>query len=282
MAIPAVRLYINRRIGNGEPLWPIEMFKRFVGGRVFNRALSVGCGSGALERDLMAQGLCLRIDAFDGSIVSLHEARTLADVSGFGRRIGYFAADFNRPAFPRRAFDLVLFHQSAHHVERLERLYRAVLHTLTPDGVLYLDEYVGPSRFDWDDRPEMLDEHRRLFASTPQELRAVPVLPPPIRPDDPSEAFRSSDIEPQLHIGFRLLEKRPYGCGVLSVLLPNLRLGELPDAVLDTLIERDRSADSYYAILIAAPKQGLSKRAALVRYWWEPKLKRLLRAFSWW
>jgi SAM-dependent methyltransferase len=288
MAIPEVRLYLNYRIAadlpEGKPLWPIELFERFLQKRTFERGLSIGCGTGPLEREIVKRGLCQRIDAFDGSIVSLREARKEADLAGLGDRIRYFAADFNHPTFPAATYDIVLFHQSAHHVAKLERLYRAILKTLKPGGMVYLDEYVGPSRHEWATKPKLLAEHRRVFESLPRELRAVDKLLPPVQLDDPSEAIRSSEIEPQLAIGFQILGRLGYGGGMLSVIMPNLRLEKLDPATLDRLIEEDRKAEPYYVLIAATPKTGREATIARMRYWTVPKVKMLFRApwsFAW-
>lgn len=288
MAIPEVRLYLNYRIARdtpeGEPLWPIELFERFLQGRTFERGLSIGCGTGPLERELVKRGIVRRIDAFDGSVVSLWEARKEADALGFHDRIRYFAANFNDPVFPAATYDVVLFHQSAHHVAKLERLYRAIMKTLLPGGIVYLDEYVGPSRRDWARNPKLLAEHRRVFNSLPPKLRAVDTLLPPVQADDPSEAIRSSEIEAQLSVGFRILGSLGYGGGMLSVIMPLLHMEHLDRATLDCLIEEDRKATPYYALIAATPKTGRDATIARIHYWIVPKLKLLLRApgnFAW-
>ena len=119
-----VRHRINAMIGGGTLLWPIEWLEQQTGHRTFERALSIGCGTGPLERQLIERGIAKTVDAFDGSLASLHVARKEAEARGFGDRIRYFAADFNRPALPRGRYDIVLFHQSLHHVGKLERLLR--------------------------------------------------------------------------------------------------------------------------------------------------------------
>lgn len=277
MAIPQVRLYLNRLIGSGEALWPIELFERFLKGRTFDRALSIGCGSGALERELVKRGMCREFDAFDGSIVSLLEARREAAGAGFSDRIRYFALDFNRPALPRRRYDIVFFHQSAHHVGKLEKLYRAIMRALKKDGMVYLDEYIGPSRFEWATKPELLERHQRIFERIPRSLRLVDTLSAPIQADDPTEAIRSSEIESELVVGFDLLGKQPYGGGILSVVLPSLRVDAIDERTLEELIEEDRKAPPYYTLIAAAPKRGLRGVIARARYWFVPKMKRVMR-----
>lgn len=276
MGIDEVRTYLNHLIGGDEPLWPIEWFERWAGQRRFDRALSIGCGAGALERQLIERGVVRSIDAFDGSVVSLREARRAADATGHGDRIRYFAADFNEPALPRRRYDIVFFHQSAHHVGKLEKLNRAVLRTLKPDGLVYLDEYVGPSRFDWKD--DLVTAQRAEFAAIDPALRLRDDLPYPIQEDDPSEAIRSSDIEGQLRIGFDVIARRPYGGTLLSLVVPQLRVERLTPHDVLRLIDRERALlagghRSYYAIVVAKPKRGMAKTWARLRYLFEPKIR---------
>lgn len=277
---PQLHEYANGLIGGGTPTWPIDWFTTWLRGRRFARALSIGCGGGALERDLLAHHLVTRIDAFDASIASLALARSLAHAAGMQDRIRYFAADFNEPRLPRGTYDLVVFHQSAHHVAKLEKLYRAVLLALRPGGLLYLDEYVGPSRFDWTD--DLLREHRRVYRTLPEHVRTEPDVPFPIQKDDPSEAYRSSEIEPQLHIGFRTVARRPYGGTLLSVLYPLLRPGSADPEILQALASEEErllasGAPSYYTLIVARPRRWLGKVYANIHYYLIPKLKRLRR-----
>ncbi|MGZ5473346.1 MAG: class I SAM-dependent methyltransferase [Thermoanaerobaculia bacterium] len=193
MADEQVRLYINESISGNPGFWPMDWFSRQYSPR-FARALSIGCGTGALERDLLKRGICDRFDAFDGSPVSLDVAKTEAAKLGLSEHIHYSIADFNEPKLPRRAYNAVFFQQSAHHVAKLEKLFRAVLRSLKPGGVLYLDEYIGPSRSDWNDR--LLGPLRSINKLLPEEVRTRDDLPLPIQWDDPSEAIRSAEILP--------------------------------------------------------------------------------------
>ena len=269
MSVPAVRMYINRAIGGDEPRWPVDWFQWWLGERRFDRALSIGCGAGALERDLIRRDLCRTVDAFDASVTSLHVARDEARKERFGDRIRYFGADFNTVPLPRRRYDIVFFHQSAHHVHRLERLFGQILHALKPDGLLYLDEYIGPSRVDWSER--LIEPQRELFAAIPPAWRSSATLPLPIQPDDPTEAVRSSEIEPRLRIGFDILARRPYGGSLLSVILPNVRLDLLDEVTLSLLIGCERALlaagmSPFYAVIVARPRRGVRRLWGRMRY----------------
>jgi SAM-dependent methyltransferase len=281
MEDPLIREAINARIGGREePAWPIDWLDRWLAGRKFDRALSIGCGSGALERDLVKRGLCRVVDAFDGSPASLHIAQKTSVAEGLQRRIHYYAADFNEPALPSNHYDIVFFHQSAHHVAKLEKLFRRVLLSLKPGGLLYLDEYVGPSRHEWSE--ELLAPQQNAYLALAESLRTTERLALPIQEDDPSEAFRSGEIMEQLRIGFDVVAERPYGGTMLSVLYPALRRDALTPELVNRLIADeqrmlDAGALSFYTVVIAKPKRGVRKIAASLRYFTEPKVKRIAR-----
>ena len=279
MAHPLVRTHLNHTFDPEQPSWPIEWFARYVGHRRFRRGLSIGCGGGALERSLIDYDLCTIVDAFDASIHSLYLAKQEARRRKMGNRIRYFAADFNEALFlPRHTYDIVFFHQSLHHVAKLEKLLRAVLLTLKPGGLLYLDEYVGPSRADWTEA--LLEPQEREYARIPRELRKSDRLALPIQEDDPSEAIRSGEIMEQLRVGFDLAEQRDYGGNLLAVVYPNLQQAD--DQTVASMIEREQEllrggAPSFYTVLVATPKTGTAATLASLQYFAAPKLKRIAR-----
>lgn len=290
MAHPDVRRHMNELVSGNPDYWPMDWFVAQYRDVSFDRALSIGCGTGALERDLIGRGLCRQVDAFDGSQVSIEIAAAEAQKAGIGDRVNYFVADFNEPRLPANTYDAVFFHQSAHHVAKLEKLFRAVLRTLKPDGIVYFDEFVGPSRTEWND--ELLGPARAVYRVLPREHRQGDDVPLPIQDDDPSEAIRSSEILPQLRIGFEIDALRGYGGNILSVLFPLLRAPS--DELVRQLIEAEREVlragePSFYALIVARPKRGVaaivasaryrgvSAAIAGVRYFVGPKLARLRR-----
>lgn len=256
----------------------MDWFIQWLQGRRFERALSVGCGTGPLERDLIRRGLCTHVDAFDGSSHSIEIARNLAVTEGVGDRIHYFLGDFNDPQLPRRDYDIVFFHQSAHHVAKLEKLYSRILRALKPGGLVYLDEYVGPSRFEWDE--DLIAPQREFFERIEEKARLHSPLPLPIQPDDPSEALRSSEIIPQLEKGFRIVEHRDYGGTLLSVVFPSVNWAKSPPGLITEMIAAERKMlaegnQSFHAIILATPKELPGRWFAIVRYFFGPKLRRI-------
>lgn len=265
MERPLVREAINRRIGGERPRWPVDWFVEWNEGRVFRRALSIGCGTGVLERGLVERGFCRSVDAFDISLEAVAQARTDAHRAGVGGAIRYFAADFNRISLPGRCFDLILFHQSLHHVDALERLLGQVLGALEPHGLLFLDEYVGPSRTWW--TPRRFRTTRGIYDALPEQYRtARPKLLLPIQADDPSEAVRSGEIRTRLRTGFDIAASRPYGGNLLAP-ISSFLAGDTPDEIIRDLLEREErlmGEGSYYELIVARPRPG--RRLAKLRY----------------
>ena len=277
MTHPRVRHYINSSISGSALHWPMDWFVSFLGGRTFRRGLSIGCGAGALERDLIRRGICEEIDAFDGSAGSIRVAQEEAAKAGYAEAIHYSVGDFNEPVLPRGAYDIVFAHQSLHHVAKLEKLFRAVLLAMKPDALFYVDEYVGPSREQWN--AASFAAHRALFEVIPEEHRLVSVLPLPIQVEDPSEAIRSNEILPELRIGFDILERHDYGGNLLAPIFPFI---DMTDAIADSLITAEQELlsagqESFYTVIVARPKRGAAASLANLRYFAVPKLKRVGR-----
>src|SRR5262249_50892993 len=150
--------------------------------------------------------------------------------------IRYYAADFNEPALPRSHYDAVFFHQSLHHVGKLEKLLKAVLLALKPEGLLYLDEYVGPSRTAWVDA-SLLRHQREFYAAVARDVRKRDDVPVPIAYDDPSEAIRSGEILAKLRVGFELEQQRDYGGNLLTLLYPAVDWTRADSQLLTQMIE---------------------------------------------
>jgi SAM-dependent methyltransferase len=173
--------------------------------------LSIGCGTGNLERNLRILNICTTITGLDISKESIKRARGLAREEHL-KGIKYRVADCNRLSLPRERYDGVFFHGSLHHISDPDALLTMVRDALLPHGLLYIDDYVGPSRDEWKD--EHLQHARELYEGVPPELRTVPVNPP-LDWNDPSEMIRSSRILPAFFERFEVLHYKPYWGNVL-------------------------------------------------------------------
>jgi SAM-dependent methyltransferase len=185
--------------------------------------VSLGCGFGGLERDLLNRGLIGEIDGYDLSEGAVAEARRLAEERGL-KSIRYHVADMDRYGLPEGQFDAIFAHSSVHHVEALEALFENVRRALKPEGIFHLNEFVGPSRFQWTDgQLELINEY---LDSLPERLRQTPTgrKPAAERPTieqmlamDPTEAVRSAEIRGVVRQYFDVVEERPYGGTLLHM-----------------------------------------------------------------
>jgi SAM-dependent methyltransferase len=201
-----------------------------------------------------------RIVGIDGSPASLEMARELAAREGH-RNIEYRSGNFNDLELPEEAFDLIFFHAAMHHVGNLEGLFEQIARSLRPDGLLYLDEYIGPSRHEWN--PETIEFADALYRLFPRLWRKRDRLAYPIEPDDPSEAVRSSEIPAFLRSSMEVLEEHPYGGHLLSLILPELDPAALSPERWREIVERLVAAEerdlrfsaraSYYGVFVARP-----------------------------
>ncbi len=255
-AEPAVRRCLNRRVSGSPDVWPVEWFARKVVRSPFPRALSLGCGDGALERDLLTKGLCTTLLGLDISERALELARAQAAAAGW-TDLSYAQADLDRLRLEPESFEAVFVHQALHHVRELEACLRQVRRALTPGGIFYLDEYVGPSRHQW--RRELLEAAEQAYRQLPKRARRRRRLQLPVDWRDPSEAVRSAEIVPLVAETFEIRERRDYGGNLLAVVYPHLRLEALEPAaraeILDLLIELEdellaAGAPSYYTVMV--------------------------------
>ena len=249
MAHPLVRGAINRRVSGDPKVWPITALAQSLGGRRFQNAVSIGCGTGGLERSLLAEKVVDGITGIDASENALQEARKLAP------DVRYVATDA-RTFLRGKRFDAIFFHQSLHHFDRLDDLMALVASALTPAGLLYLDEYVGPSRNEWN--VLRLLKPNWVYRRLPRGTRRAKIVRAPINRDDPTEAIQSSKIVRALEARFRIMLRRDYGGNLLALLYPNMqrKSPRFDEAIRHLIAEEDRmlskGARSFYSVIVAA------------------------------
>jgi len=165
----------------------------------FTSGLSLACGNGRAERELLKLGICERFHGVDSSPEAIAEARQNAQ----GLDLTYEAADLNRLVLEPGAYDLVLTQNCLHSVLELERLAEQIWRSLKPGGCLWIHDYIGESQFQFSDL--RLDIANRILAVLPERyrrdrvhdriLRAI-ARPKPDVLASPFEAVRAADIVP--------------------------------------------------------------------------------------
>lgn len=224
--------YINRQVsGHPNQNWLMYAAHKYFQSPV-PHALSLGCGSGGLERHALQLGIAERFDANDVSPDAISVAQRLLIDAGFGGRVNYTVADLNRPAFTAARYGAAFASMSIHHVENLKLLLQQVHHSLLPGSFFVMNEYIGPTQFQWTDA--QLAAAADILSCLPEDLR-VHVEDATQRKDridrpsleemdriDPSEAIRSADIVPTALNYFELVERIDYGGTLLHLVMKDI------------------------------------------------------------
>ncbi len=275
LAVPEVMARYQAKLTDGRyGSWVEMVVGDFLSDRAhLSRILSLGCGDGALERDLARLNAFGRCDAFDLSPTAIAKARQAANAGGFGGRIGYEAADVNTISLEPGLYDSIWFNGSLHHVSALEHVLEQCRLALRPEGYLIAHEYVGPSRFDFTPRQKQaIDAAWRLI---PHRFKrwfvggsagaVAPHAPCPVPAEvvaaDPSEAVRSAEIVEQVRARFDICYERQAGGTILQFLLSgiagnfrsedrdSIRVLELLFEIEDVLIEAGDLASDFMLLL---------------------------------
>lgn len=276
MEHPHVKRYIHRRITGSESLDWLTWVLRTHCPAPIGRAYSLGCGPGNLEQHALACGAVERFEACDVSAGAIEQAKAAAAAQGILDRVDYRVEDINGLTLAPAAYDVVFAAMSAHHFTALEHIFGEVRRALRPGGRFILNEYIGPTRFQYP--PYVVQLINRLLAILPVRYRRIIVdgaatdeikqsyqlLPlDHFAQHDPSEAIRSGDILPLLKEQFRIVDYRPYGGSLLTFLLENIA-GNFDDEDEDDrawlamvedvelLLEECGRIEASFAVIVAA------------------------------
>lgn len=195
-----------------------------------SRWLSIGCGAAGQEIGAAQEGLFAHLDAIDISPAALDEARRVAAAAGV-ENVTFHELDFHHFEPPPESYDVVFMNMSLHHVAELDSLLSRIATSLTPNGFFLINEYIGPSQFQFGDL--QLTIVRDLLAALPEELRqdlttGATKTCYERRPVeywnmvDPSESVCSELIVPTLDRYFDVVERIDYGGTILHLLLEHV------------------------------------------------------------
>ena len=215
--------YRRRGLIDGVP-WERWVVTRL--GRPAGRSLELGCGTGSRSMFLFDQGCSQSIDGVDiigGSIDAAEQSRWTRNAPGQFRGV-----DVNAMALPRDTYDLIFASHSFHHFIALEHIMDEVLGALTSQGLFVLEEFVGPTQFQWTDL--QIELVRGLTMCLPERLRRLRwgatkshegrPTPAEVVAVSPFESIRSGEIARLFEERFETVAVRALG-GTLQHLLYN-------------------------------------------------------------
>jgi SAM-dependent methyltransferase len=139
-------------------------------------------------------------------------------------------------------FDGIFFHGALHHLEPVSEIVRLAKASLRTGGILYVDEYVGPSMRQWS-WWRLVPANVAYYLAAPRRLRRPRLVRAPRNPEDPSEMIDSASILPAVRREFEVLAERGYGGNLLAIVYPNLRheaAGDELGRVVGRLIRMER------------------------------------------
>jgi SAM-dependent methyltransferase len=220
-------------------------------------------------------GIARHVHAIDISQGAIESARRTAEEAGLAAHIDYEVGDINKMEFSPSTYDLIVAMSSIHHVSELEKMFAQCARALKPGGLLFMDEYVGPSRFQTPFEIRVLIDgllktlparyRRNLFTNdgaTKDEY--IPSTVEQMISIDPSEAVRSAEIMTVLRGHFDVLEYRPYGGGIQHQLFSGIMGNFDPEnkedvallnavSDLEISLENIGAAPSDFAAVVARP-----------------------------
>ena len=117
-------------------------------GETLGKGISIGCGIGRTEMAMLQSGLVQEFDVFELSEVRIREGRELARKRGIEGRIRFNHADGMTASGHH---DLVFWGSALHHMLDVHQAVEWSNSILRPGGMFVMDDFIGPSRFQWTD-----------------------------------------------------------------------------------------------------------------------------------
>lgn len=224
--VPAVTKRWNKLItGNENTLYEEYLTEKYFKNKDKIKILALGTGVCSHEIRLAEINQNCEIDCYDFSDELLQKGKIISDKKGL-KNISYFATNILQHNFQNKKYDVVFFHASLHHFDRISGfLDQVVIKNLESKGLLIINEYVGATRLQYSKM--QLEYINKAISIVPKEYRKIfktniyknkyygsGVLRMIIA--DPSECVDSASIIPSIHEKFNILEEKFYGNNILQ------------------------------------------------------------------
>ncbi|NHZ64071.1 class I SAM-dependent methyltransferase [Massilia genomosp. 1] len=256
----AIVRHINRRIAgeesDGTAGGDLALLRAQNDAAPFGRAISVGCGTGYHELQLLKAGVVEHFDLVEIAASRVAAIHASAAAMGLSARISVSSADPFAGAASGQ-YDLVYWRDALHHMNpTLDAVAwsRRVLHT---GGLFYMHECVAPSYMQWSDHQlDLVERVRRMlparYLDDPhQPGRLIPLrrsrpTVAGMRAADPSECVDSANILPSVRAVFPNAALVPAG-GIVYMLALNDILANLDEERDDGLLAALLAIDDLYS-----------------------------------
>jgi SAM-dependent methyltransferase len=232
----------------------------------FRKALSIGCGVGVKEIGLLRQRIVESFHLYEISGTRLAQLRKKIAEAGIDADVVSIVEGDAFALCRDKDFDLVYWNNALHHMVDVGMAIRFSQARLRPGGVFAMDDFVGPSCFQWPHAAlnaialfRCSQPRRLLLSPSAMGFEPVVIVPPSIkamREADPSEAADSERILPELEKVFPdaeiiLTGGYIYHTGLNDILQNFPEDGEELEAALRVDALLSQSGLNQYAVAIA-------------------------------
>lgn len=230
--VPEVTKRWNRLVtGNENTRYEEYLTEKYFKNKENIKILALGTGVCSHEIRLAEMNPNCEIECYDFSDELLKKAKVISDEKGL-QNISYFAENILQHDFKDKKYDVVFFHASLHHFDRIPEFFdEVVIKNLKPKGLLIINEFVGATRLQYSKM--QLEYINKAISIIPKEYRKIfktniyknkyygsGILRMIIA--DPSECVDSASIIPAIHQKFEILEEKFYGNNILQSALKDI------------------------------------------------------------
>ncbi len=256
----------------------------------FNKALFLNCGNGWVERELVSSG-------FIRSAVGIDYSQDLLDAAVREAKeqhlpIEYIQMNVNEVPLPNDGFDLVVNFAAAHHIARIDKVFREICTFLPDDGWFLSYDYVGPHRNQY--RVDAWSRVHEVNDLLPLEMKAEIRYPhlPTMMVSDPTEAIHSELILETMNRYFEVNDFVPLGGAIAYPLLTHnsnfFKSGdyELQLSTVRKIMEADEDfldrvpESTLFAYFAAQPKKDVLRDEVQLGEWERAEAQREISSKS--
>ena len=237
--IPAVEKRLNSLVtGNLNKTFYEYTAEKFLNNAQNLIGLSICCGTGHAEIEWIKTNAFHRIDGVDLSPSRIEFAIEQAKSLRLESKINYYVDDILNFEIINNKYDVIFAEGALHHLTPMDSIIKKLKDNLKPGGLLILNDFVGPTRFQW--TKKQLKYVNELLQEVPHKYRkrwkSNTIKSKHYRPSklsmilsDPSEAVESSQIIKTLDKYFELVEIKNLGGTLLQLFFNDIAHNFLND-----------------------------------------------------
>lgn len=230
--IPYVKKRWNRLLSGNEKVDIVDFITiNLLKDKRKLKLLSLGSGTCETEIKLAKCDIFKSILCVDLSKDSIQQAKNKIAQEHL-KNIEAVCADIYKFDLNETAFDVVLFKSSLHHFKNVEHLLlETVIPNMSENGLLIIDEYVGPNRLQYSKKQILtINKGIQLIPKKFRKIHKTPFYKNRVsgsgvirmKLSDPSECIDSESILPAIHKMFTPLIEKPMGSNILMYALKDI------------------------------------------------------------